>query len=98
MLEKQSLIGSSMQKPNKQVASGNGGYDVPSVINSIDDFSYKSASVSKESEDMLQKKANMSVQVSNCLARVFLSMVHHLLMLLKSNQSRKRSPTCTIFS
>ena len=45
--DKHSLIRSSMKKLTKQVASGNRGYDVPSVINSVDDFSYESASANE---------------------------------------------------
>ena len=58
-----------MQNLNKQAASENGGYDLPSVINSNDDFSHESTSESKGISRSDAKKANTSVQVSK--ARVF---------------------------
>ena len=41
MLDKHDLLGSSMKWLNKHFASGNGGNDVPSVINAMDEFSNK---------------------------------------------------------
>ena len=57
ILDKHRLIRSSMQKLKKQIASRNGGYDVHSVVNSIDEFSNDSASASEGIGGSASKKS-----------------------------------------